>query len=394
MGILYNFLFMLFLYIKIYTINTMKYITYKNHSEYTQDDLRTLLDPSNEFKIVNLSEENNNVDLLYNAPRFTVLRQDNTTQQPVIVNDEQLKVFINKEFNNLSDYDTLPSEEYYIINNLYILKNSGYNKNKENMHDFRIKYPGYKPAYVDNFDKIESFVLTPQTDEFTCQIHMNWTNRENSDNGASDVDTHVFVYKNDEDGKLKLLNGGYGVYYSNKTFSNDDIEVVLSWDDTTTSNNRLGEYIKIKQKTECSNEEYAKYYFVYCLNNYSKQEHQSYNYTPNSPEHDSAVWNDVTISVTNGITYEVNTIEPQATTETANQCWCGLLIHNNNILSHVNKFASSLQGAISSTEFLVTITSPNRPSVPGMPSGGSASGMYSIILPEFTDELPEAPSKE
>lgn len=372
----------------------MKYITYKNHSEYNERDLRTLLDPSSEFKIVNLSEENNSVDLLYNAPRFTVLRQDKTTGEPVVVNDEKLKVFINKEFNDLSDYDTLPSEEYYIINNLYILKNSGYNKNKENMYDFRIKYPEYKPAFVTNFDEIESFVLTPQTDDFTCQIHMNWTNRENSDNGASDVDTHVFVYKKNENNELVLLNGGYGVYYAEQTFSDGYVTVKLSWDDTTNSNNGLGEYIKIKKEKECSDEEYKKYYFVYCLNNYSKKQHQSYNYTPNSPEHDSAVWNDVTINVTNGITYKVNKIEPQATAETANQCWCGLLIHNNNILSHVDKFASSLQGAISSTEFLVTITSPNRPSVPGMPSGGSASGMYSIILPEFTDELSELPSKQ
>jgi hypothetical protein len=368
----------------------MKYITYKNHSEYTQDDLRELLDPSNELKIVNLSEENNSKDLLYNAPRFTVLRQDETGN-PVTVNDEQLKVFINKEINNLSDYDTLPSEEYYIINDLYILKNSGYNKNKENMHEFRIKYPGYKPAFVKKFDEIESFVLTPQTDDFTCQIHMNWTNREQGDNGAKDVDTHVFVYKKNENNELELLNGGYGVYYSNKTFSNNDVDVVLSWDDVTDNsdgNGGKGEYIKIKQK--CTDEVYTKYYFVYCLNIYSK-EYSDYN--PNSPEHDSAVWNDVTITATNGITYEVKTIEPEATPETANKYWCGLLINNNNVLSSADKFASSLQGAISSTEFLVT-TTLQRPGVPGMPNGGGVAGTsYSITLPEFTDELIETPKE-
>jgi hypothetical protein len=362
----------------------MKYITYKNHSEYTQDDLHTLLDPSNEFKIVNLSEENNSKNLLYNAPRFTVLRQDETTGEPVVVNDEQLKVFINKEFNNLSDYDTLPSEEYYIINDLYILKNSGYNKNKENMHEFRIKYPGYKPAFVKKFDEIESFVLTPQTDDFTCQIHMNWTNRAQGDDGAKDVDTHVFVYKKNENNELELLNSEWGVYYSNKTFSNNDVDVVLSWDDVTNNsdgNGGKGEYIKIKQK--CTDEVYTKYYFVYCLNIYSKTYDD---YEPNSSEHDSAVWNDVTITATNGITYEVKTIEPQATTETANKYWCGLLINNNNVLSSADKFASSLQDAISLTEFFY------RPTQPGM--GNSTSGkVISITLPEFTDELIETPKE-
>jgi hypothetical protein len=375
---------MLFLYIKTYTINTMKYITYKNHSEYTQDDLRELLDPSSEFKIVNLSEKNNSKDLLYNAPRFTVLRQDETTGEPVVVNDEQLKVFINKEFNNLSDYDTLPSEEYYIINDLYILKNSGYNKNKENMHEFRIKYPGYKPAFVKKFDEIESFVLTPQTDDFTCQIHMNWTNRAQGDDGAKDVDTHVFVYKKNENNELELLNSGWGVYYSNKTFSNNDVDVVLSWDDVTNNsdgNGGKGEYIKIKQK--CTDEVYTKYYFVYCLNIYSKTYDD---YEPNSSEHDSAVWNDVTITATNGITYEVKTIEPEATPETANKMWCGLLINNNNVLSSADKFASTLQSAISLTEFFY------RPTQPGM--GNSTSGkVISITLPEFTDELIETPKE-
>ena len=385
MGILYNFLFILFLYIKTYTINTMKYITHKNHSEYTKAELNTLLDPSSEFKIVNLSEKNNSKDLLYNAPRFTVLRQDETGN-PVTVNDEQLKVFINKEINNLSDYDTLPSEEYYVIDDLYILKNSGYNKNKENMRKFIVKYPGYKPQIVKKFDDIPpEFVLTPQTDDFTCQIHMNWTNREQGNNGAKDIDTHVFVYKKNENNELVLLNSGWGVYYSGKTFSDDYVEVELSWDDTTSGDNaRKGEYIKIKQTDKCSDEVYKKYYFVYCLNIYSKQ-YSDYN--PNSPAHDSTVWNDVTISVTNGITYEVKTVEPEATSETANKMWCGLLIHNNNVLSHADKFASSLQDAISLTEFFYRQTnSSNGISLPGK--------ICSIILPEFTDELPETPSKE
>lgn len=382
---------MLFLYIKTYTINTMKYITYKNHSEYTQNDLRTLLDPSSEFKIVNLSEENNSKNLLYNAPRFGVLL-DNNDGNPVTVNDDKLKVFINKEIINPEDYDTLPAEEYYLIDSLYILKNSGYNKNKENMHEIIVKYPGYQPRGVENFDDIpENFILPLEDDEFNCQIHMNWTNRVQSDSGAKDVDTHVFVYKKNENNELELLNSGWGVYYSNKTFSNDDVDVVLSWDDVTDNsdgNGGKGEYIKIKQK--CTDEVYTKYYFVYCLNIYSK----TYgDYEPNSSEHDSAVWNNVIINVTNnaGIVKPYN---PQATTETANKYWCGLLINNNNVLSSADNFASTLDDAISALEFLVTPTL-QRPGVPGMPNGGGVAGMsYSIILPEFTDELTELPSKQ
>lgn len=358
----------------------MKYIKYKNLSEYTAEDLRTLLGPSAELKFVNLSEENNSVDLLYNAPNFTVLRQDENGD-PVVVNDNQLKVFINKEINTSSDFDTLPSEEYYIIDDLYILKNNGYNNNKENMHKFIVKYPGYKPGIVTEFDMINSFVLTPQDDEFTCQIHMNWTNRENGDNGASDVDTHVFVYKMNENNELVYQTDSV-VYYGNEKFSNEDIEVELSWDDTSDPdyNGGKGEYIKIKQK--CTDEVYYKYYFVYCLNIFSKQYGE---YVPKSSAHDLAVWDDVTISVTNGITYEVKTIEPQATSETANKVWCGILIHNNNILRSTDKFASTLEEAISSTEFTATASSSR-------PGGGFVSGM-SYTLPEFTDELTETPKE-
>ena len=371
---------MLFLYIKTYTINTMKYIKYKNNSEYTQAELSEQLNPSKPLKIVNLSEENNGRDLLYSAPRFTVLRYDGTGN-PVVVNDEQLKVFINKEINSLSDYNTLPSEEYYIIDDLYILKNSGYNKNKENMHKFIVKYPGYKPQIVTKFDDINSFVLTPETDDFTCQIHMNWVNRKNGDNGASDVDTHVFVYKMNENNELVYQNV---VYYSRQSFSNEEIEVELSWDDVSSgANNGKGEYIKIKQKTECTDEVYEKYYFVYCLNIYAKQ----YNdYLPKSSEHDSAVWNDVTINVTNAINM-TTTVYPQTDENTANKAWCGLLIHNNNILGRANKFTSQLETAASYTEFIVKNTSS---------SGGPAHAPgreYNIILPEFTDELPETPKE-
>lgn len=369
---------MLFLYIKTYTINTMKYIKYKNNSEYTQTELSEQLNPSKPLKIVNLSEENNGRDLLYSAPRFTVLREDENGN-PVVVNDEQLKVFINKEINSLSDYNTLPSEEYYIIDDLYILKNSGYNKNKENMHKFIVKYPGYNPAIATNFDDINSFVLTPENNEFTCQIHMNWVNRNNSDMGTSDIDTHVFVYKMNENNELVYQTDTTNreVYYSHKKFSNDDIELELSWDDTTGSNGGKGEYIKIKQK--CTDEVYEKYYFVYCLNNFKDSGW--------SQEHRLAVWNDVTINVTNGINYMTKSVYPQAAENTANKAWCGLLIHNNNILSCADKFTASLQNAVSYSEFLVK---------PNAQSGGPAHAPgyeYNVILPEFTDELPETPKE-
>lgn len=355
----------------------MKYIKYKNNSEYTQTELSEQLNPSKTLKIVNLSEENNGRDLLYNAPRFTVLREDENGN-PVVVNDDQLKVFINKEINSLSDYNTLPSEEYYMIDNLYILKNSGYNKNKENMHKFIIKYPGYKPAIVTKFDDITNFVLTKDTDEFTCQIHMNWVDRNNSGMGTSDIDTHVFVYKMNENNELVYKNV---VYYGYQTFSNDEIEVKLSWDDVSSgANNGKGEYIKIKQK--CTDDVYEKYYFVYCLNIYTYQSGWA-------QEHKLAIWNDVTINVANAINYTTRTIYPQANETDANKAWCGLLIHNNNILSCADKFTSTLQNAVSYSEFIVTHTSTSTPGGPAHAPGRE----YNVILPEFTDELPETPKE-
>lgn len=361
----------------------MKYIKHKNHSEYTKAELYEQLDPSAELKFINLSEENNSKDLLYNAPRFGVLL-DNNDGNPVTVNDDEVKVFINKEIINPEDYDTLPAEEYYRIDSLYILKNSGYNNNKENMHIITVKYPGYQPRSFESFDAIpENFILPLENDDSNCQIHMNWTNRAQGDDGASDVDTHVFVYKKNENNELELLNSGWGVYYSNKTFSNNDVDVVLSWDDTTSEGNESylkGEYIKIKQK--CTDEVYTKYYFVYCLNIYSK----TYgDYEPNSSEHDSAVWNNVIINVTNnaGIVKPYN---PQATTETANKYWCGLLINNNNVLSSADNFASTLDDAISALEFFYRPTS-------SAPGSGLPGKVISVTLPEFTDELIETPKE-
>jgi hypothetical protein len=356
----------------------MKYIKYKNNSEYTQTELAEQLNPSKPLKLVSLSEENNGRDLLYSAPRFTVLRQGDNGE-PVVVNDDQLKVFINKEINSLSDYNTLPSEEYYVIDDLYILKNSGYNKNKKNMRNFIVKYPGYKPVIVRRFDDINNFVLTKETDEFTCQIHMNWTGRDNSANGTSDIDTHVFIYKMNENGELVYQTDTTNreVYYSHKKFSNDDIELELSWDDTTSSNGGKGEYIKIKQK--CTDEVYEKYYFVYCLNIYSYQSSWS-------QEHKLAIWNDVTINITNGINYMTTLYNPKSNINNANKAWCGLLIHKNNISDGTNKFTSSLQSAVSYSEFIVKYTSSN-------PGSSTPGREYNIILPEFTDELPETPKE-
>jgi len=221
---------------------------------------------------------------------------------------------------------------------------------------------------------------------------MNWTNRTQGADGASDVDTHVFVYKKDDDGNL-IYQGGH-IYYpeeSQNFYVKDDvgntkIQVILSWDDTTNEGSescRKGEYIKIKKdKNYCSDEEYAKYYFVYCLDIYSK----TYgDYEPNSSEHDSAVWNNVIINVTNnaGIVKPYN---PQATTETANKYWCGLLINNNNVLSSADNFASTLNDAISALEFFYRPTPSNQGShLPGK--------IISVTLPEFTDELPEIPKE-
>jgi hypothetical protein len=358
----------------------MKYIKYKKHSEYTRAELNTLVNPAAEFKIVNLSEENNSKDLLYNAPRFGVLL-DNNDGNPVTVNDDQLKVFINKEVGSVEDYDTLPSEEYYRIDSLYVLKNSGYNKNKENMHTFTVKYPGYNPQTKINFDDINEFVLQKESDnesdKFHCQIHMNWTNRDNDNMGTSDIDTHVFVYKMNENNELEFIPGGTlnrEVMYLNKKFSNDDVTVVLSWDDVSSgANSGKGEFIKIQKK--CTDEVYNKYYFVYCLNIFRYKDSNKL-----------AVWDDVTINVTNGTNYVTTAFYPEATTETASRMWCGLLIKNNKVVSRADKFASSLEEAISASQFNYIPTS-------SAPGSGLPGKEISITLPEFTDELPEIPKE-
>lgn len=373
----------------------MKYITHKNHSEYNQEDLRELLDPSSELKIVNLSEENNNVDLLYNAPRFTVMRENNGNPQNV--NDDKLIACFNVDRTKmelLSDYDALPSEEYYVIDNLYVLKNSGFNKQRDKMDNFYIKYPGHYPVGVKRFNQITDFVLEPYSEDdmgelataSNCKIHMNWTNRDN----ASDIDTHVFVYKY-ENNALVYQHGHNGkgydidghIYYPSSSgsgyrryFSNGEIEVTLSWDDVTNNgdgNGRKGEYIKIKQN--CSDEEYNKYYFVYVLFIYNG----SSNY--------KAIWDDVKISITNNMyiktDYTINT--ETINTETNQRTWGGFIIKNDNVLVQKDVFYGDVNTLINNENFIEW-----NYTVPG---GGHGSGVagdtIQITLPKINIDITE-----
>ena len=323
------------------------------------------------------------MNLLYNAPRFTVMRENNGNPQNV--NDDKLIACFNVDTTKmklLSDYDTLPSEEYYVIDNLYVLKNSGFNEQQYKMDNFFIKYPDHYPVGVKNFSEITDFVLEPYSEDDTgelatatsCKIHMNWTNRDN----ASDIDTHVFVYKEIENGLLEFQtdNTGREVYYGHKNFSNDDVEVELTWDDVTDNddgNGRKGEYIKIKQK--CSDAVYKKYYFVYVLFIFS-----------GSSNH-KAIWDDVKISITNNMyiktDYTINT--ETINTETNQRTWSGFMIKNDNVLVQKNVFYSDVNTLINTEDF----TKWNYRGTGGGPGGGIPPKEIQITLPEINIDTTE-----
>lgn len=362
----------------------MKYIKYKNHSEYTKTELFDKLNPSSKLKYVNLSEENNSRDLLYNAPRFTVMRENNGNPQNV--NDDKLIACFNVDTTKmklLSDYDTLPSEEYYVIDNLYVLKNSGFNKQQDKMDNFFIKYPDHYPVGVKNFSEITDFVLEPYSEDdmgelataTSCKIHMNWTNRNNEDNGASDIDTYVYIFKKNANGDLEWLKqGDRETYYNNRTFENDEITVNLLWDDwpSDPGNNGKGEYIKIKQKSSCSDEEYAKYYFVYALSICTGSTNRK------------AVWDDVKISITNNMYIKTDyTIDTE--TNIPDKSWCGFIINNDNVLVQKNVFGNNIRTLINTEEFKNWNYIPTS-SAPGSHLPGREQ---SIILPEINIDITE-----